>query len=580
MPHAEQTGKPLGRILVARGCCKDAEIETALRRQRREGGRLGEILVATGVVTESELAHALAVQHGMPCLAEALAEAADAELVSRFPRAFLTRNKVLPLQIEHGRLRVAAADPLRGEVIDDLARMTGLTPEIVVAPAGALVEAIRTVHRADELDASKAIKEIRQDEHAAVWKGAADAEELLEPTEGAPAIRLVNLLFTQALADRASDIHVEPYEKTVRVRFRVDGVLHDAHVLPKGFHPPLISRIKVLSDLDIAERRLPQDGRIRLRSERSDVDVRVSITPSAHGERAVLRLLPQEKVLPGLGELGLQADDEKRLRELIQVPDGLVLVTGPTGSGKTTTLYALLQILNDGARNILTVEDPIEYQVEGVGQMQVNPKIGLTFASGLRSILRQDPDVILVGEIRDAETATIAVQSALTGHLVLSTLHTNDAPSAVTRLVDMGVEPYLVASTMRAVLAQRLVRRICGTCGQWRAADAAERATLGRHGAGGASRVREGRGCEACLSTGYQGRSGLFELLVSDAAVRRLIAAGRGEDEVWSAARQAGVRDLEEDGLEKVITGATTVKEVLRVARRGEAPAPSTGIEG
>jgi general secretion pathway protein E len=393
--------------------------------------------------------------------------------------------------------------------------------------------------------------------------------DILELTEEAPIIRLLNALLQQAVKERASDIHIEPYEKELDVRLRVDGILHRVLSPPKIIQDALISRVKIMANLDIAEKRLPQDGRIRLLIGGRDIDIRVSIIPTSFGERAVLRLLDRKQGLIGLWEVGLNKDNESRLEDLLKRTNGILLVTGPTGSGKTTTLYAALNRIHTEEKNIITVEDPVEYQLKGIGQIHVNPKIGLTFASGLRSILRQDPDVIMVGEIRDFETAEIAIQASLTGHLVLSTLHTNDAPSAITRLLDMGVEPFLVASSLMGILAQRLVRVICPYCKESYEPSDAERSYLPNsspiihH-----SLLHKGKGCDRCKGKGYIGRTGIFELLIIDNEIRHMITGKIDSQSIKNVAISRGMKTLMTDGIEKVLKGITTLEEVLRVTQK------------
>jgi general secretion pathway protein E len=393
--------------------------------------------------------------------------------------------------------------------------------------------------------------------------------DILGLTEEAPIIRLLNAILQQAVKERASDIHIEPYERELDVRMRVDGILHRVLAPPKIIQDALISRVKIMADLDIAEKRLPQDGRIRLLIGGRDIDIRVSIIPTTHGERAVMRLLDRKQGLIGFEEVGLDRKDGSRIEELLKRTNGIILVTGPTGSGKTTTLYAALNRVHTEEKNIITVEDPVEYQLKGVGQIQVNPKIGLTFASGLRSILRQDPDVIMVGEIRDVETAEIAIQASLTGHLVLSTLHTNDAPSAIVRLIDMGVEPFLVASSLMGVLAQRLVRVICPFCKESYEPSEIERSYFGSPFTSAPPLLLyRGKGCDRCIGKGYLGRTGIFELLTVDETIRHLITGRSDSQTIKNAASSSGMQTLRTDGFRKAAEGTTTLEEVLRVTQK------------
>ncbi len=390
-------------------------------------------------------------------------------------------------------------------------------------------------------------------------------QELERVAEDAPIIKLVNIMIAQAVREGASDIHVEPEEEVVRIRYRVDGIMRDAMSPPKNLHAGVTSRIKIMADLDIAERRIPQDGRIRMRVGEHSIDIRLSTLPTVHGEKMVMRILDKQSVLLGLDDLGFEADTRMKFENLIRKPYGLLLVTGPTGSGKTTTLYAALHSINSRDKNIVTVEDPVEYQLKGINQVQVNLKVGVTFGGGLRAILRQDPDVIMIGEIRDRETATIAVQAALTGHLVLSTLHTNDAPSAIARLMDIGVEPFLISSSLTGVLAQRLVRKVCPNCQSSYNPDADLLKVLGLQGK--KLKFVNGTGCQECRGTGYLGRVGLFELLPMDEKIRQMTVARASAAQIRSHARGAGFRQLREDGLVKAIGGGTTLEEVIRVTQ-------------
>jgi general secretion pathway protein E len=436
--------------------------------------------------------------------------------------------------------------------------------QLQIQPAGALVQRISAAYAQGESSAAAVVNEVESDaDLSRMMQDLPAIEDLLETSDDAPIIRMLNALLTQAARDGASDIHIEPYERHSSVRFRVDGTLREVVQPNRALHAALISRLKIMAELDIAERRLPQDGRISLRIGTRAVDVRVSTIPSAHGERAVLRLLDKSEGKLSLEALGMQGEVLQRFEQLVAQPHGIVLVTGPTGSGKTTTLYAALQRLDATRNNIMTVEDPIEYELAGVGQTQVNPKIDLTFAKALRAILRQDPDIIMIGEIRDFETAQIAIQASLTGHLVLATLHTNDASSAVTRLTDMGVEPFLLSSSLLGVLAQRLVRKLCPHCKS--ATDSAVIASAARQSM--PSVEFNPVGCDKCGHTGYSGRSGVFELLVTDDAIRAQIHSRASEADIRSAARAAGMVLMREDGERLVRTGVTSREELLRVTR-------------
>jgi general secretion pathway protein E len=524
----------------------------ALARVRTSEGRtLGEALAEAGIADFAAFTRALADVAGLP-FAAAPPALPPRELLAALPMTWARRHLVLPLAQDERGVEVAIADPGALDALDDVRFLYRAPVRPLLVPAPALREAITRAYDAATGSAQDTIEAI--EEVTAVD----EPLDLLEAGDDAPVIRLVNALLFQAVREGASDIHVEPYERTSAVRFRLDGMLHDVLAPPARFHPTIAARVKVMAGLDVAERRLPQDGRIRLRVAGRDVDVRVSLVPTVHGERVVLRLLDRAATQVDLAALGLSSDLEPVLRQ----SHGLILVTGPTGSGKTTTLYAALRRLATGERNIMTIEDPVEYQLRGIGQIQINPRIELTFAAGLRAVLRQDPDVILVGEIRDRETVEIAMQAALTGHLVFSTLHTNDAAGALARLLDMGVEPFLISSSLLVVIAQRLVRRPCASCSTRAAATAEEAAVLApdvpevlRHA---------GPGCPECRGTGYRGRTAIHELLLVDDAVRGLVMARADAAQVRRAARSPNLRD---DGLAKVRAGATTVAEVLRVTR-------------
>jgi general secretion pathway protein E len=484
----------------------------------------------------------------------------DISLLREIPLQFLKNNLLLPLRRENGCLVAATGDERSDLALLDFARRYGLRPLSVRTSPGVIIDAINRFY-SQIGTAEEVMEDISGDDLSAVATEFESPRDILELTEEAPIIRLINALLQQAVKEKASDIHIEPYEKEIDVRFRVDGILHKVLSPPKIIQDALISRVKVMANLDIAEKRLPQDGRIRILIGGRDIDIRVSIVPTTYGERAVLRLLDRRQGLMGLHDLGLSEPYEEGFRHLLNRTNGIILVTGPTGSGKTTTLYAALNNLNRIEKNIITVEDPVEYQLTGVGQIQVNPRIGLTFASGLRSILRQDPDVIMVGEIRDLETAEIAIQASLTGHLVLSTLHTNDAASTLARLLDMGVEPYLVASSLTGVLAQRLVRVICPYCRIGYRPTAAEIAYLD----GEIEHLYRGSGCERCRNSGYLGRTGIFELLIIDADVRGMIVSRTDSKTIREYAISRGMQTLFMDGISKVKQGITTLEEILRV---------------
>jgi len=532
------------------------------------GTRSGDLLVdevETGRLLDSASAARLAERFGLPFRDGIDLREVDPALIARLPIQYAKRFACLPLGEENGTLRVAVADPRATQIVDDLRALYGRRVDPVVVPAVAILEAINLAYDSARGTAEAVMGDIEAGELDAVAHELEEPRDLLDADDEAPIIRLVNSLLFQAVKDRASDIHIEPFEREVSVRFRIDGLLYDVLKPPRRYHPTIVARIKIMAGLDIAEKRLPQDGRLRFRAAGRDIDVRVSIVPTQFGERAVLRLLDRTGALLTLEQLGLGGPNLVQIEKLIQRSHGILLVTGPTGSGKTTTLYAALSRLNSSLRNIITIEDPIEYQLHGVGQIQVNPKIELTFANGLRSILRQDPDIIMVGEIRDGETAEIAIQAALTGHLVFSTLHTNDSFGALSRLIDMGIEPFLVSSSLVGVMAQRLVRRVCPSCRQASVATESEAAEIGL--AAGTQIFAAGPGCEGCKGTGYRGRTGIHELLVLDDAVRALVMQRSDAAAVRRHATSHGMATLRDDGAAKVALGETTVEEVLRVTQ-------------
>ena len=495
----------------------------------------------------------------------------SALFVRRVPIAFARGKKVMGLASDEGPLQVAMADPGDRQTQDVLRRWLGRAIRAIPMDARQIVALINRAYVQQTGAAHEFVEKLdRQDVLKQVGQ-LQTGEDLLNVTDRAPVIKLVNLILFEAVQQQASDIHVQPYEDRLVVRMRIDGVLFDTFTLPAGVQEELVSRIKVMSRMNIAEKRLPQDGRSSVQVGDRSIDLRVSTVPASHGERVVIRLLDKSVRLYTLDELGMDRSTLKRFARLIGVEHGLILVTGPTGSGKTTTLYASLGQINSKQRNIITLEDPIEYQLDGISQIQISEKKGMTFASGLRSVLRQDPDIVMIGEIRDHETAVMAIQSALTGHLVFSTLHTNDAASAVTRLLDLGIEPYLVSSSLMGVLAQRLVRRVCRRCSRPHRPEPAELDALGIVNGGDLpDGFRAGAGCDACRGTGYQGRVGCFELLTTGEEIRRLVQAGATASQIHDAARRAGMHSLSDDALAKAAAGRTTLEEVIRLSVRLE----------
>jgi general secretion pathway protein E len=552
---------------------RDAGIATEIldraRERLRDGRELGDVLLEMGAVTADRWGEIQARYFGLPFIGTLNQEAVPLELIALLPIQFAKRHNLLPVHTDGEVVTVATANPSSTQPIDDLRLLFGKPIRAVVAPGPVVAEAInRAYDRASGSTAElvSGLDEQRLDLMATEFNEPVD---LLDANDEAPIIRLVNQLIFQAVKDRASDIHIEPFERELVVRFRIDGILYDIVKPPKRFQSVTVSRVKIMAELNIAEKRLPQDGRIRTKIAGKDVDIRVSVIPTAFGERIVMRLLDRSATLLSLDQLGLAGQNLKTVQRLIRQSHGIVLVTGPTGSGKTTTLYAALQKINSSEQNIITIEDPIEYQLSGVGQMQVNPKIDLSFANGLRSILRQDPDVIMVGEIRDVETAEIAIHAALTGHLVFSTLHTNDSFGAVTRLVDMGIEPFLVSSSVIAVMAQRLVRRVCPTCRVSSAPTAEQLAEIGLtpERIGDATIYASGDGCGQCKQTGYRGRAGIHELLIVGDEVRGLIMKNADAATIRREATIHGMPTLRADGAQKVLEGLTTIEEVMRVTQ-------------
>ena len=563
-------GRPFGEIAVALELVRPEDVTDALTTQVEEDPelRIGEILRQADKLDETNVAKILGIQLEMPFLDKIDIDQIPDALVQAVPIGFAKQHTVLPLQAIGDSVLVAIDDPLDVDALDDVALLLGLRVNPVVTLSGVINEAINRVYdRATGL-AHEAVQRLQGEEDG---EDDIDAIDLIDEASGddAPIIKFVNALLRDAVKSRASDIHIECFDRSVAVRNRIDGILYKKVEAPKHAQSPIIARVKIMAGLNIAEKRLPQDGRIRRKIAGKDIDVRVSTIPTAHGERVVMRILDRSNTLLSVDDLGFSERNQKEFNGLITRPHGIILVSGPTGSGKTTTLYAALSKINSPDINILTVEDPVEYQLPGVGQMQVQSKIDLTFANGLRAFLRQDPDVIMVGEIRDRETAEIAIQASLTGHLVLSTVHTNDSPGAVTRLVDMGVEPFLVSSTLAGVLAQRLVRNLCNECKEPYEPTADQCAELGVRPAPGMTFYRE-VGCANCLETGYRGRSGIYELLVIDDEVRRLILKNVDAGTIKKYAVSQGMKTLLADGARKAIMGVTTPEEVLRVAKDEE----------
>ena len=543
-------------------------LDEARKTITAKGGSIVEVLVQKKAAQELELLHALSRDTGIPFWPELPEEDLSGDFTGRVPIQYLRRYKVLPLKLPEGTV-IAVNDPSNFQPVDDLRHLLGIEGvPLILSTQQAILSAINRAYDRSSGAAEDFIQDMADESADSIISEIDGTADLLDDTSDAPIIRLVNLMFAQAVRDRASDIHIEPYQNALAVRYRIDGVLYNTMRLPKRIQSSLISRVKIMAKMNIAEKRLPQDGRIDIKIGDKLVDIRVSTIPIAFGERIVLRLLDKSTRMFSLAELGLDEKQLDLLDSLIKSPYGIILVTGPTGSGKTTTLYAALSTINNPDINIITIEDPIEYQIEGIGQIQVNPKIDLTFAMGLRSIVRQDPDVILVGEIRDRETAEIAIQSSLTGHLVFSTLHTNDAASAVTRIIDMGIEPFLVSSSVIAIIAQRLVRVLCSDCKESYVPDDASLAKVGIERAQlRDNRVYHPKGCQACMHTGYRGRTAIFEMMVMDDNLKKLVLKISDANQIRKEAVQAGMLTLMRDGTQKVIEGTTNIEEIFRVTR-------------
>jgi general secretion pathway protein E len=558
--------KRIGEILIERGKLDPANLERALRLQAESGERLGSLLVTLGLCAQRDVAEALASQLALP-LVDASGYPEFPILEERVSARFLREARALPVREDETELGLAMADPTDAYTISAFEMVTGRAVRPMVAIPTDLEAALERLYGAGRSAVGQLIGDVetRTDE----LSFDADVQQLKDLASEAPVIRLVSLLITNALEMRASDIHIEPFENRLIVRYRIDGVLHEVESPPRRLSAAVISRVKIMANLDIAERRLPQDGRIRLRIQGKEIDLRVSTVPTMHGESVVMRILDKGGVALDFGKLGFEEHAQKQFLDVLLQPHGILLVTGPTGSGKTTTLYTALDRLNQPDVKILTVEDPVEYQMPGINQIQVKPQIDLTFANALRSIVRQDPDVIMIGEIRDLETAQIAVQSALTGHLVLSTVHTNDAPSTVNRLLDMGVEDYLLTSTVIGILAQRLVRKLCPHCREPYVAlpELVAQMRLARFSRDERITLWHAKGCSQCANTGYIGRVCITEMMPMTDGLRSLVMKHATAADLRAEAIRAGMVTMYEDGLAKAVKGVTTFEEVLRATR-------------
>lgn len=562
----------IGELLTNSGFITDRQLAKAKEKIAQTNESLQRILVQLGYVSEKDITEVIGRQMGVDFVDLDDIEL-EADLARSIPEHLAQRYKVIPVGQKGNRLTLAMVDPTNVIAIDDIRLITGFDIEPVIATEEAILKAInRQFGVTDLAEVEDTVKDISATDFGPMeveedgGEQEIELDKLKEMVDEAPIVRVVNLIISQAISDGASDIHIEPEMKQVRVRYRVDGVLHDVMTPPKHIQAPMVSRIKIMAQLDIAERRVPQDGKIHLRHENREYDLRVSTCPTVHGEKVVMRILDKSSVLLGLNKLGFYPDTQKLFEQAVEKPYGMILVTGPTGSGKSTTLYACLNKLNIESRNILTIEDPVEYQLPGINQVQVNEKAGLTFAGALRSFLRQDPDIIMVGEVRDSETSKIAIEAALTGHLVLSTLHTNDSAGAMTRMIEMGVEPFLVASSVICIQAQRLGRLICPNCKEAYTppVEAVKQFGLAAFTDGDINFYR-GRGCEYCKMQGYKGRVGIFELLWVSDRIRSLVLQHCSSSEIRQAAIEEGMRSMSDDALRKVLDGLTTIEECLRV---------------
>ena len=569
----------------------EEDLSEAQKIKSEKGGAFGEILIRKNLITETQLLEALSIQYDIPFQPELPLDNFKADFTRHVPIQFLKKYTMVPLERDshahdsENKLHqqdnsntkdfhspnciIAINDPASFQPLDDLTRILGLEDfKVVFSTKNAILSVINISYDLSQDSAEQLVQDMEEN-GATIISEIEDRADLLDDTSDAPIIKLVNHIISQSVKARSSDIHIEPYQDSFKVRYRVDGILYDLLTPPKWIQPALISRIKVMAKMNIAEKRLPQDGRLNVKTGNQEIDVRVSTIPTSFGERVVMRLLNKSGSLLMLPHIGLEPERLDLIKNLIKSPNGIILITGPTGSGKTTTLYAILSSINKPEINIITIEDPVEYQIKGISQIQVNPKIELTFARGLRSIVRQDPDVILVGEIRDKETAEIAVQSALTGHLVFSTLHTNDSASAITRLVDIGIEPFLISSSVIAVAAQRLVRVLCRDCKEPYTPEgmALERAGITPEQVKNTT-IYRAKGCEKCFNTGYWGRIGIFEIMVLKANLKSLILKTYDSNLIKNEALNHNMITLRQDGIQKVLKGISTIEEVLRVTQK------------
>mgnify|MGYP000055682997 FL=1 len=550
--------KKLGNLLIDAGIISREQLEQALQLQKNTGKKVGEILVEQGLVQEKEIVEVLEFQLGIPHM-DLDKHFIDPDISNLISEDLARRHLLIPVKVKEGRLVIAMADPLNIFAIDDVKIATGMDVEVVIATSKDILSAIDQYYGKKNVE--QAIEEFKKEFD---FDNITEVDEkTLSEINNAPVVKLVNSIIRQAIRSKASDIHIEPFEHHVRVRFRIDGELQEIMSPAKSTHAAIVTRIKIMGKMDIAEKRVPQDGRYEAVIDGKEVDLRISSLPTVYGEKTVIRILQRDSTMLTRKQLGFTQHNMKKLDDIIKSPNGIILVTGPTGSGKSTTLYALLRELNTPNKNLITVEDPVEYRIEGINQVPVNNKAGMTFASALRSILRQDPDIIMIGEIRDTETAEIAVRASITGHLVLSTMHTNDTASTVSRLIDMGIEPYLVSSSVVGIIAQRLVKRICEGCKTDYKPTPEEKEMLGLDKD---ITLHKGAGCSACGGTGYKGRIAVHEIMTITKELRALINKGASVDEIREAAEKQGMLTLQENCRQLIVDGISTIEEMLRVA--------------
>jgi type IV pilus assembly protein PilB len=558
--------KPLGQLLLDRGLVKPEQLERALEEQRRSNHQklLGEVLVELRLCTEDQITEALAQAYGVP-YARISPRIADPKVIAALPKEFLEKHQVLPLFLVEGMLTVAVPEPANVFLVEEIERLSGYQVQVVAATVRDIRSTLQAYLPSESVFViDDIIDDVNPEEFSVIDQTIQDITSVEQMAGDSPVIKLVNYCIYTAVKEGASDIHIEPGENLLRIRYRIDGRLAEKLRPPFQMHAAVTSRVKIMAGMDISERRLPQDGAIHVMMDKRPIDLRVSTMPGKNGEKVVIRIIDNDKTSANLEKLGFGYDTLKQWRKLIALPNGILLVTGPTGSGKSTTLYASLQEMNSDDVNICTVEDPVEYNLAGINQFQVNDKAGFTFANALRSLLRQDPDVIMVGEIRDPETAKIAVQASLTGHLVFSTLHTNDAPAAITRLFNIGIEPYLVSASVAGVMAQRLVRKLCQQCKEAYEPTINERRQVEKV-AGPVDKLYRAKGCPRCRNLGYVGRIGIYELFVPDDEAQDKISSGASLNELRDLAKNFGMKPLRVDGVEKVKAGITTLEEVYRV---------------